>query len=63
MPDLPFKCIWWGLILLLLTGHFSIDAGTYLLYSWTLFIDFSTLQICEHVLFLFHQMLELTRIT
>ncbi len=28
MPDLSFKCIWWVLVLLL-TGHFSIDAGMY----------------------------------
>lgn len=33
MPDLHFKCIWWAVVvLLLLTGHCSIDAGMYLLY-------------------------------
>ncbi len=31
MPDLSFKCIWWVLVLLL-TGHFSMDAGMYLLF-------------------------------
>lgn len=35
MPDLSFKCIWWVLVLLL-TGYFSIDAGMYLLYMKTL---------------------------
>lgn len=37
MPDLPFKSIWWALVVLLLsTGHCSIDAGMYLLYIWIL---------------------------
>lgn len=37
MPDLHFKCIWWAVVvLLLLTGHCSIDAGMYLLYIWIL---------------------------
>ncbi|KAK7127057.1 hypothetical protein R3I94_018291 [Phoxinus phoxinus] len=29
MPGVPFKCIWWAVVLLfLLTGHCSIDAGS-----------------------------------
>uniref|UniRef100_A0A671TCV1 Interphotoreceptor matrix proteoglycan 2 n=1 Tax=Sinocyclocheilus anshuiensis TaxID=1608454 RepID=A0A671TCV1_9TELE len=54
MPDLSFKCIWWVLILLL-SGHFSIDAGMYLLYmkdylpnGFTTFLD--TNEVLNHSL-------------
>ncbi|XP_077082928.1 uncharacterized protein impg2b isoform X2 [Siphateles boraxobius] len=45
MPDLPFKCIWCNVVLLfLLTGHCSIDAGAethedYLANGYTTFLD------------------------
>lgn len=38
MPDVPLKCIWWAFAVVILTGHFCIDTGTYLtgLGSWCL---------------------------
>ncbi|XP_068075113.2 uncharacterized protein impg2b isoform X3 [Danio rerio] len=55
MPDLPFKCIWWGLTLLLLTGYFSIDADTgthedYLANGNTMLLD--TNEVLNHLLLL-----------
>ncbi|XP_042605403.1 interphotoreceptor matrix proteoglycan 2-like isoform X2 [Cyprinus carpio] len=49
MPDLSFKCIWWVLVLLL-AGHFSIDADSvdYLPNGFTTFLD--TNEVLNHSL-------------